>query len=107
MPAVLSIENEWDSYGCYHKACDTPDKLNPQEGAEILKMVAVALAQEAGCTPLGDVNSDGLVAGDDLLAIAGDWRGPPSHPRHDLDDGQVTLLDVQRDGARWGVRCGP
>lgn len=108
MAAVLSIEDEWASYTCYHEDCDTPDKLNPEEGAEIVKMVAVALAQEAGCTPLGDADSNGLVAGDDLLAIAGDWRGPPSDPRHDLDDdGQVTLLDAQLGGAHWGVRCGP
>ncbi|QLQ07939.1 MAG: Zn-dependent exopeptidase M28 [Anaerolineae bacterium] len=30
IPTVLLIEQEYDSYPCYHKTCDTPDKLTPR-----------------------------------------------------------------------------
>jgi hypothetical protein len=28
-PAMLSIENEWDSYSCYHRSCDTIANITP------------------------------------------------------------------------------
>ncbi len=37
-PAMLSIENEWDSYPCYHRSCDTPSNLT----ASFFRRIAAA-----------------------------------------------------------------
>lgn len=51
IPAILSIDVDWNSYGHYHRTTDTVDKLTPELAHEILKMnvaVAAALASQAG-----------------------------------------------------------
>jgi hypothetical protein len=47
-PAILSIENEWDGYPCYHRTCDTVDEVNPLFWRDITAANAVSLAQLAG-----------------------------------------------------------
>ena len=37
-PAMLSIENEWDSYPCYHRSCDTIANITPS----FLRQIAAA-----------------------------------------------------------------
>ncbi len=37
-PAMLSIENEWDTYPCYHRSCDTIAYITPS----FLRRIAVA-----------------------------------------------------------------
>ncbi|MEY4631782.1 MAG: hypothetical protein RIQ81_1902 [Pseudomonadota bacterium] len=49
IPAILSIDKDWDDYGHYHRTTDTPDRLTPELAGEILKMnaaVAAALANQ-------------------------------------------------------------
>jgi hypothetical protein len=46
-PAVLSIENEWDSYACYHRTCDTVDNLTMSLWRQILAANAITLGQLA------------------------------------------------------------
>ncbi len=48
IPAILSIDADWDSYGHYHRTTDTPDKLTPELAHEILKMNAAVAAALAG-----------------------------------------------------------
>ncbi len=60
MAALLTIENDWDSYAHYHRTTDTPDKILPSlaMGEQILRMnvaTLVALAS-ADCT---DLDGDG------------------------------------------------
>jgi hypothetical protein len=47
-PAVLSIENEWDSYPCYHRTCDTVDRLTMDLWRKILAANAITVGQLAG-----------------------------------------------------------
>lgn len=60
IPAVLAIENDWDSYADYHRTTDTPDKLAPSlaMAEQILRMNVAALAtlSTTACT---DVDDDG------------------------------------------------
>jgi hypothetical protein len=44
LPASLSIENEWQSYPHYHQSTDTIDRINPLQGAEIVKMNVATVA---------------------------------------------------------------
>ncbi len=62
MPALLAIENDWDSYPCYHDTCDLPANLTLAMGREILKMNVVAMGQMVGSeTP---IFADGFESGD-------------------------------------------
>ena len=45
MPALLTIENDWHQYSCYHDTCDLPANLTLSMGREILKMNVVALGE--------------------------------------------------------------
>jgi hypothetical protein len=47
IPAVLVIENDWDSYPGYHRSSDTPEKLRVEMGVPVLRMVAGAIADLA------------------------------------------------------------
>jgi len=47
-PAVLSLEYEWDSYPCYHRTCDTVDRLTMDLWRKILAANAITLGQLAG-----------------------------------------------------------
>jgi hypothetical protein len=48
MPAVLTIENDYEDYPAYHRTTDTIDNVNQAMGEETLKMNVAALAQWAG-----------------------------------------------------------
>lgn len=47
LPASLCIENEWQSYVHYHQSTDSIDRINPLQGAEIVKMNVAAVAMLA------------------------------------------------------------
>jgi len=48
IPALLTIDKDWDSYPYYHRTTDTIDKLNPSLGFEIVKLGVGAVAQVLG-----------------------------------------------------------
>jgi len=48
MPALLTIDYDWDSYPSYHRTTDTPDKLNQNLGYQIVKLGLGAAAQALG-----------------------------------------------------------
>ncbi len=48
MPALLTIENDWDIYPCYHSSCDLPANITLAMGREILKMNVAVLGQMIG-----------------------------------------------------------
>ncbi len=51
--ALLTIENDWFQYPCYHRTCDQPGNLVLAMAREILKMNVAALGQMIGFgTPL-------------------------------------------------------
>ncbi|MEM7581855.1 MAG: M28 family peptidase [Acidobacteriota bacterium] len=61
MPALLTIENDWDSYPCYHRTCDTETNVSLAMGGETLKMNVVAMAQMIGTQT--SLFSDGFESG--------------------------------------------
>ncbi|MBD3335380.1 MAG: PEGA domain-containing protein, partial [Candidatus Eisenbacteria bacterium] len=69
-PAVLSIENEWDSYPCYHSACDTVGWLDADLWRGITAANVVSLAQLAGAQA-----SAGAIDGTVLVEGGGDPGG--------------------------------
>lgn len=70
-PAVLAIENEWDSYPCYHRTCDTVEWCNPWLWSRITAATIITagqLAQVQGA--LGAIDGMVLVAeGDDPAGV--------------------------------------
>ncbi len=101
MAAILLIEQEYDSYACYHRTCDTPDKVTPTQAAEVLKMLIAALDATAGTCLLGDINCDGLVTAADITMVAERWNGAYDR-RMDLDhDGHIDIVDVMLAAAQW------
>jgi len=46
-PAILSIENEWDDYPCYHRTCDEADQIDREFWRKITAANVVSLAQLA------------------------------------------------------------
>lgn len=48
IPALLTIENDWDQYPGYHRSTDTTSYVDVDMGSEVLKMNASALAVLAG-----------------------------------------------------------
>lgn len=48
MPALLTIENDWNQYPGYHRTTDTPEMVSLAMGLEVLKMNLAALAEMAG-----------------------------------------------------------
>jgi hypothetical protein len=62
--AILSIENEWDSYPCYHRTCDTVDWVNPWLWSRITAANAITagqLAQVQGA--LGSISGTVIISG--------------------------------------------
>ncbi len=101
IPAVLLIEQEYDSYSCYHRTCDTPDKITPAQAAEVLKMLIAALDATAGTCALADIDCDGSVTTLDVTIVAESWF-LVHDPRVDLDhDGDVDIVDVMLVAALW------
>ncbi len=103
IPAVLLIEQEYGSYACYHQTCDTPDRLNPAQAREVLRMLIAGLDATAGTCELADVNCDSLVDVLDIQLVASAWSGPYNRV-YDLNhDGLVDVVDVMLVGAEYGV----
>jgi Zn-dependent M28 family amino/carboxypeptidase len=48
IPAILTIDNDWNDYPAYHRTTDTIDKVSREMGTSILKMNAAALAVMIG-----------------------------------------------------------
>jgi hypothetical protein len=69
-PAILAIENEWDSYPCYHQTCDTVDKLDAGLMRKITGSVVVTAADLAGVTA-----SPGSVSGSVTIVGGGSPAG--------------------------------
>jgi hypothetical protein len=63
VPAVLTIENDWNIYPHYHRTTDTADRLSLAMGGGILEMNAAVLAQTAqayASADAGRVFADGF-----------------------------------------------
>ncbi len=58
-PAVMSIENEYDSYACYHNTCDLPDQITPSFLRQMALVSIVSAAELAG--PQGAASISGTV----------------------------------------------
>jgi len=48
MPALLTIENDWDSYPDYHRTTDLPANITLEMGRQILRMNVAALGEMTG-----------------------------------------------------------
>ncbi|MBD8524277.1 M28 family metallopeptidase [Pseudomarimonas arenosa] len=59
MPALLTIENDWDSYPHYHRSSDIAANVSLQMGVQILRMNVAALAGMMGIEG-GPVFSNGF-----------------------------------------------
>ncbi len=53
MPALLVIENDWNSYPSYHQSSDTADKVTIDMGLQSLRMNVAALAKMIAAPPPG------------------------------------------------------
>jgi hypothetical protein len=53
MPALLTIENDWNSYPSYHRTTDVASNVSIEMGAQVLRMNVGALAQMIGQPPAG------------------------------------------------------
>ncbi|MEM6455317.1 MAG: M28 family peptidase, partial [Acidobacteriota bacterium] len=62
MPAVLTIENDWNLYPDYHRTGDVPANLDLAMGDQVLRMNAAVLMQTAGAS--AEVFVDGFESGD-------------------------------------------
>jgi hypothetical protein len=69
-PAILSIENEWVEYPCYHQTCDTVDHLTPALWQGITAANAVTLGQLAQAQ-----GAIGAIEGTVTVAGGGDPQG--------------------------------
>jgi len=58
-PAVLSIENEYDSYACYHNTCDLPNQITPSFLRQMALVSIVSTAELA--KPQGAASISGTV----------------------------------------------
>jgi hypothetical protein len=67
MPALLTIENDWDDYPFYHHTNDVPANLSLAMGGEILRMNVAAMAVLAGAA------GDGLFADGFEGGSTGSW----------------------------------
>lgn len=64
LPALLTIQNDWDQYPDYHRTTDVPANVSLDMGVEILRMNAAVLAEVAGSGTV--VFADGFESGDVL-----------------------------------------
>ena len=63
IPALLTIENDWNQYPDYHSTGDLPVNITLAMGREILKMNVATVAQLAG-SGLSHLFFDGFESGD-------------------------------------------
>jgi hypothetical protein len=64
MPALLVIENDWDSYPAYHRIDDVPANVDLAMGGETLRMNVATMALLAGAAGSSEIFSDGFESGD-------------------------------------------
>lgn len=64
LPALLVIENDWDSYPHYHRTTDLPANISRPMGGETLRMNVAAMADLAGAPSAEAVFSAGFEDGD-------------------------------------------
>ena len=64
MPALLVIENDWDSYPGYHRTTDLPTNITLAMGRETLRMNVATLAPLVGTGGSNEIFSDGFESGD-------------------------------------------
>ncbi|MEM1176935.1 MAG: M28 family peptidase [Acidobacteriota bacterium] len=64
MPALLTIENDWDSYPGYHRTNDLPTNISQQMGGQTLQMNAAVMAQQTGAGVGGAIFNDGFESAD-------------------------------------------
>ena len=83
VPALLTIENDWDRYPHYHRTTDFPEEVVLAQGWETLKMNIAAMSHLMGHT----------LRGTDPAVYLGDWRSAPAPPRT-FDLNGNGLIDV-------------
>ncbi|MCB1050103.1 MAG: M28 family peptidase [Acidobacteria bacterium] len=84
MPALLTIENDYETYPSYHRTTDTIDKISIDMGRETIKMNVATLAMWAGIPSLTLV---------DLVAYWGETASQQTPP--DLNgNGAIDILDL-------------
>jgi len=64
IPALLTIENDWDSYPDYHRTTDLPGGLSLAMGGEILRMNVAAMATMIGSATTESIFIDSFESGD-------------------------------------------
>lgn len=105
MPALLTIENDWNSYPNYHRTTDTANNITIDMGLQTLRMNVAALAKMIAAPPAGtgsdtigvydpatsnfflrntnaaggaDVTFSFGAGGSGYTPLAGDWNGDGS-----------------------------
>lgn len=64
IPAILTIENDFDIYPDYHRSTDGSENVSVEMGSQILRMNAAVLAQLTGIADGGPIFLDGFESGD-------------------------------------------
>ncbi|MEM6794355.1 MAG: M28 family peptidase [Acidobacteriota bacterium] len=64
LPALLTIENDWDSYPSYHRTTDFASNVSQEMGGQILRMNAAVLAQQAGVSDSTLISRASFESGD-------------------------------------------
>ncbi len=87
MPALLTIENDWDEYPDYHRTTDLPANINLNMGREVIRMNAAALIEWTSAATCVDVQ--------ELLSL---WHSPISAPTDTNGNGIVDVVDLLQHG---------
>lgn len=87
MPALLTIENDYDFYPAYHRSNDLPQNLVIPMGLGIIQLNVATLASLAGVATVVEGN---------LLAYVSHWNQPVTLPNlHDFNaNGLTDVLDL-------------
>ena len=96
----------------WHENTDRYETFSDQDyefGFNIVKMLVGATAELSGATPLGDLDRDGDVEGDDLTALLASYGYTPGDPGYnpaaDLNaDGAVNLPDLAELLGNYGCQ---
>ncbi len=82
MPALLTIENDYDNYPAYHRANDLPQNITIPMGKGIIQLNVATLASLAGMATTVEGN---------LLAYVSHWNQPVTLPNlHDFNHNGLT-----------------
>ncbi len=72
LPAILTIEDDWDSYPDYHQHTDIPANISLPMGEGILKTNIATIASYIGLGPNSSIFADGFESGDTSVWSATD-----------------------------------